>query len=696
MANGGSFSLTSGGYEYLVEWKQTQSIENNTSAITCTHKLICSAGYDLYIGARTNTITVDGVAVTWTSPKISTAGNTTLTLGTTTHTVAHDSQGAKSITMVAVFNVQATINGNYRAKWETSTSVALDTIPRKSTISASSGTLGTAQTLTVSRKYSGFTHTVTYKCGSASGTICEKSSSTSLTWTPPLDLARQNTTGASVSIVLTITTYNGSTSIGSNTTTFTCAIPASVVPSLRVAVTDVSGCFDTYGKYVQGKSSLRVVLTAEGAQGSTIKSYTTHIDGSTYTAAEFTTAALKAVVGAVSLSASATDSRGRVAVENQDLPVLRYSAPAVTALAVHRCNADGTENDQGEYVLVTFSGSITPLDNKNSAAYKLRYKKTTASEWTETTLSDYAGCYSVTGASVIFPADTGSSYDVAIRAVDDLTAVDDLDRSTLATVVSTGFTLMHWGADGTSMGFGKVAELPNLLDFGLPARFRGAVSFDDPPVAEKTTLWYAAQHAAPNDLLNIMLNGDYTADNMQAGYIATEDASTLVNSPVKSGAFYAFRTVEAYQVGHVLVQLKEMYPCSGRVWSNMYDKNYQKWMGWRCGAVAEEAQVGREQMTTMLYKGKPVYTTLVDCGVVPAQAIKTVAHGLSIDQVLRVDGALSYFGMAAPYLNSDTYSRADPLLELSAHRTLVIVKCTTSSWANAGYTVTAQLYYTKP
>ena len=591
MANGGSFSLTSGGYEYLVEWKQTQSIENNTSTITCTHKLICGAGYDLYIGTRSNTITVDGVTTTWTSPKISTGGNTTLTLGTTTHTVAHDSQGAKTVSMTAVFNVQATINGSYRAKWETSTTVALDTIPRKSTISASSGTLGTAQTLTVSRKYSGFTHTVTYKCGSASGTICEKSSSTSLTWTPPLDLARQNTTGASVSIVLTITTYNGSTSIGSNTTTFTCAIPASVEPSLSVSVTDVSGCFDKYGKYVQGKSSLRVVLSAAGELGSTIKSYTTHVDGSTYTAAEFTTAALKAVVGSVSVNASVTDSRGRVAVVNQDLTVLRYSTPMITALAVHRCDADGTENGQGEYVEVTFSGSVTPLDDKNSAAYTLRYKKTTATEWTETPLGDYAGQYTVARASVIFLADTGSSYDVAV------VAADDLGASTLATVVSTGFTLMHWGADGTSMGFGKVAEIPNLLDFGLPTRFRSGVTFDDPPVADKTTLWYAARHAAPNDLLNVMLNGDYSADNMQSGYIATEDASTLVNSPITSGAFYAFRTVDAYPVGHVCVRLREMYPCNGRVWSNMYDKNVQNWYGWDAnfgGTISDYATVNSD------------------------------------------------------------------------------------------------------
>jgi hypothetical protein len=36
---------------------------------------------------------------------------------------------------------------------------------------------------------------------------------------------------------------------------------------------------------------------------------------------------------------------------------------------------------------------------------------------------------------------------------------------------------MHWSAGGTGMGIGKVAEAENLLDIGIPVRFRaGAVN----------------------------------------------------------------------------------------------------------------------------------------------------------------------------------------------------------------------------
>lgn len=108
---------------------------------------------------------------------------------------------------------------------------------------------------------------------------------------------------------------------------------------------------------------------------------------------------------------------------------------------------------------------------------------------------------------------------------------------------------------------------------------------------------YASQHTAPTDLLNVYLNGDYSQDCMQPSQIATEDASTLTNSPLTSGAFYAVRTVEYYNVGHVCVRLYETYPNNGRIWSNMYDKNMQAWRGWESsqsneGSVSSLSDLG--------------------------------------------------------------------------------------------------------
>jgi len=92
-----------------------------------------------------------------------------------------------------------------------------------------------------------------------------------------------------------------------------------------------------------------------------------------------------------------------------------------------------------------------------------------------------------------------------------------------------------------------------------------------------------------SDLLHIELNGNYDSVVMQTTYVGTEDSSTIVNSPLSSGSFYAIRQVYRVpnQFGgyHFLVNLLEFYPCQGRMWFRMYDINQKKWLpvnGWNC------------------------------------------------------------------------------------------------------------------
>lgn len=214
-------------------------------------------------------------------------------------------------------------------------------------------------------------------------------------------------------------------------------------------------------------------------------------------------------------------------------------------------------------------------------------------------------------------------------------------------------------------------------------------------LTEKLTLKYASEHAALNDILNVNLSGNYESENMQSSHIATEDASTLVNSPITSGAFYAYRTVKYYPAGHIEVCLEEMYPCTGRVWANMYDKNLRAWRGWNVSGPVV-AEVGKETITNEVFDGRPVYTKLVNCGVCPSQSIKMVAHGASVRQVMRVHASLSTSGITAPYMNVDNYNANENYFDVTATATNVIIKCTTSAWATNGYTVVAQIWYTKP
>ena len=158
-----------------------------------------------------------------------------------------------------------------------------------SSLTVANGTLGTSQTLQVSKNVDSFKHTITYVCGAASGTICSKSSDTEIAWTPTLSLASQNTSGASVAITLTITTYDGDNALGSKSVQIVCAIPESVKPSLTLTVNDATGAKDRYGAYVKGLSMFDIVATAETAYGSPIAAYKITANGGTYTAAEIRT-----------------------------------------------------------------------------------------------------------------------------------------------------------------------------------------------------------------------------------------------------------------------------------------------------------------------------------------------------------------------------------------------------------------------
>lgn len=465
------------GVTVRVYWSETNSIEKNQSVVTITDLQVMSSWYSGVTYYLDGTISVDdSVAVTMDSntgthpvtlSDLDAFYSVDGTLGAVSE-ITHNDDGSKAVT-IAVSIKGYTRSGGGGSGWSVSGSqaVTLTTIPRKSTLSASNGTLGTAQTLTVTKKADSFTHTILYTCGTIKNqTICSKSSETSISWTPSINLASQNTTGTSVAITLTITTYSGSTSVGSNSISITCAIPASVAPSCSIAVSDDTELSSTYGAMVKGYSKMAVTVTATKSYGSEISAYRVTANGSVYNTASFVTGVLKSS-GTLSVAATVTDKRGRTGSASESVSVLDYSAPSVTLLKVGRCDEDGTANNSGEYTKVTISGTVTSLNNKNSATYTLEYKKTTDSSYTAVTLTDLADTYSVSNYTYIFAADSGSSYDVR------LTITDDLSSGNRSTVVSTGATIMHWKANGKGMGIGKVSEIDDTLDMGWHIKMNG-------------------------------------------------------------------------------------------------------------------------------------------------------------------------------------------------------------------------------
>lgn len=449
------------------------NIADNTSQVSIVLKITTDYGTYNHSGDTSGNITLDGVQIVNLDGKKVNL-NTTTTLYSGTRTVKHDDDGSKSVTVKASFDVNTGTRWVYATK-----TLELTTIPRKSALTVANGTLGTAQTLTITEKASSFKHKLKYTCGDASGWILGDGSSfstaNSVSWTPPLSLAQENTTGTSVSVTFTLYTYtNDGTSVGSNSYTKTFSIPSSVKPSVSLAVSDPMGYKDTYGAYVQGLSKLKIVATASGSQGSTIKSYKTEADGKTYTAATVETGAV-AGTGTLTIKATVTDSRGRTATASTNVSVLAYEPPKITALSAYRSDADGNASSSGAYLAVKFSGEVTSLNGKNAANYAIKYKKTSATSYTTKTLNDFAGDYSVSGGIFVFPAETASSYDITLTVSD---AFKTASKPTTGSSVKKAASLLKKAGEIVGFAFGKIAELEGVFDVDMVIRARKGIIVD--------------------------------------------------------------------------------------------------------------------------------------------------------------------------------------------------------------------------
>lgn len=470
MALSGSFSgsVLSGNYKLRVDWSATQNTGNNTSKITATMYLVQASSWGLNIGTRANNkTTINDTAYAWASPAISNSGGKTTKLGTvTTGDIAHNADGTKSITIFAVFELNATISGTYRDTITASATVTLNTIPRATTptLSASSVNMGSAVTINLPRAASGFMHNLTYSLVtgnlSGSGGVAEVYSGTittgagrSYSWTVP-DLASYLPNDTQATAVIDCTTKNGSTTVGTKTVYLTVKVPANVVPPAPTLATSevTSSLAAQFGAYVQGKTKLAVSVAATGIKGSTVKEIQTTLNGKTYKGSSFTTDTIT-LSGSVKLTTKVKDSRGRwSAVKTTTVTVLPYSAPQVQALLARRVNAAGTADEQGEYISVQYRYSVSALGNKNTATAKLEWKKSVESTWA-TLLTNTALSANTTAKPSTPTFSIDAQYDVR------LTVTDWFGTSRqYTTVLPSGAVILDLLANGKGLCIGGVAE----------------------------------------------------------------------------------------------------------------------------------------------------------------------------------------------------------------------------------------------
>ena len=443
----------------------------NTSAVSYTLKLK-SGGYDFAQYGVGASVSLNGTQVAYrdrdSEPRLSIGTYSSITLLSGTTTIAHNSDGTKTIAVAATLDMAKayytpgpmSISGQ---------SMTLTTIPRATApVVSGAATMGQAKTISLSPASSSFTHTLLYSFGSASGTIASDVKS-SVSWTPPLSLASQVPDATSGTATITCHTYSGGTRIGTKTTTVTLQVPSRVVPTISgVTLSDAtSGIAAQFGAYVQSKSALKVQISASSQYGATIRSYSTTVLGTTYTGSSVTTSPL-GQSGTIVVSIKVTDSRGRTATTTRSVSVIAYSAPRITSFSADRVDSSGNADDEGTHLKVTLALAISPVGNKNTKQYKLLYKRKSDTSYTAlqtTTPSDYSYSGTLTFTASSYPEFSSDyGYDIRLQVSDYFTSVNSDDE------LQTAAVWLDFNISGKGVGIGKVSE-KDAMEVAWPVDF---------------------------------------------------------------------------------------------------------------------------------------------------------------------------------------------------------------------------------
>lgn len=444
---------TAKAYEVRVGYEpQTYSIADNTTPVNLILQVrTISSSYRTH---GTQTSKLGGIDFSSKSFNVK-EKNIWVTFASTTITVTHNSDGTYSETVSGSFTTN--LGEQYGLKsGSASVDMVLPTIPRATipTISSSVITMGSSATITLNPASGTFKHKLKYSFGGVAnltsglsiGNDFTVSGTSTLTFTPPKSLGDYIPTSTGGHAIISCTTYDANgTQIGEpKTITVTVNVP-SYTPTVSISI---KGNNLLSGVYVQGKSTATYTITASGNYGSTIQTYTSTLDGVTYSGSSFTTNVLSS--GTKTLSVKVVDSRGKTVTKNAtSINVEPYTVPSITSFTASRSSDETT-------VIAKMVGSVASVGGKNTS-------KLTISLNGETKIV-------TSGQAVTF---TNISTEQTYTAVASIT--DAYTTISKNVAISTTFIPLDFMPSGTGIGVGKVAEEENLLDINLPVRFRKPV-----------------------------------------------------------------------------------------------------------------------------------------------------------------------------------------------------------------------------
>ncbi|QBX27708.1 DUF859 family phage minor structural protein [Streptococcus pasteurianus] len=571
-------------------WNRQDTV-NNRSTVNLQARLRTN-GYASVTGVTAPmTIHVDG------GDEIVNAGvnigtNSSLLIFAKDYVVNHDGNGNKTVTIS--FKVDINVGGYGSAT--VNLSIQLPTIARASTISDVTGTLGSAMTLNINRKNSSFTHNLKYEFGSLSGTIAT-GVGTSVSWTPPLNLATAMPNRTSDWGQIVLETYSGSIKIGQTNCILTLNVPDSVKPTLgSITLTDsnatVKNLLNTANTFAQVMSNIQVTFNnASGAYGSTISSYRAEIVGKNQsTNSNNGSLGMMNFNGTVTIRATVTDSRGRTsnAVDVQ-ATVINYFTPQISFTLQRSGSASTT-------LTVTRNARIAPLTvggkQKNKMFISFKYKEHSATNYTTDTGSaggTWTTIDNLTNSSANLAAtfSTLNTYDIIGKIEDAFTSYEFL-----ATVGTEKFPI---AIRPDRIGFGKTPEKANIVDSSWE------FYYNNKPIQH--------HQLSANDGSAVLIPKTGTDLNAitESGFYR---GYNLVNAPIEAG--WSYIRVSRHADTNWIVQ--EVIDYNGSVSAYRVKKN-GKWQAWKQYAiqnsVAQFTAVNQTKVYTATISGP--YGFVLNC-----------------------------------------------------------------------------------
>lgn len=388
-------------------------------------------------------------------PAINIGTNSTQKIFDHTYTIGHNNDGTKTVGIKLSVGLNTGGYGSAMVAFD----FRLPDIPRASSVSDMTGTLGSAMTININRKVSSFTHTVKYNFGALNGTIATGVGA-SVSWTPPLNLATAMPKKTSDWGNITVDTYNGSTKIGSATCRLTLNVPESMKPTFSgVTLSDtntvVSNIITTANTFVEILSNVKVVFNgATGIQGSTITGYKAEMVGENQTiTSDGGVFGLVKKSGEITIRSSVQDSRGRWS-DTKDTTVnfLEYFGPKAFFTAERSGSARTT-------LTVIRTAQIAPLTvgdkqlNKMTITFKTRPMG--SDTWT-TNNGSASGVWTTQNELTASAANLAGTF-AGTQSWEVMMTVEDLfDKATYSYPVPTDKVLVSKTKDG--IGIGKIRE----------------------------------------------------------------------------------------------------------------------------------------------------------------------------------------------------------------------------------------------